>query len=342
MLRTILMIAAIVVVLGILAGAAVYWYTAQHPADTDTQDVTDIPIQGDSLGEIPEATGIEPEIGELPGEAGRALEEAPVGETDTLGQPSTETGAISGDLGDIESDDLAGSATTSDLGQPEAVATLPPRETRPAENTETRPTAGAQSELTIIAEATPTPPPAAGTPQPVVTTAPPSTQAPATTTPQPTPAPGRYSVRTLQAVPEDKLTEVRKAMSTLNVTLQEQKTGQYPVQAQKLSLGYFRSKPEAESWAKSNLKPKGVSYFIYPVQNMYSIQMGVYAEQQNVDRAQRSLYEKFPGWRLPLRVEPVTLNKAAYMLSISNIHPNLADAIWRKLNQIGIQAEIHG
>ncbi len=334
MLRTILIIAAVVVVMGILVGAGVYWYTSQ-PADTDSQNITEIPIQGDSLGTIPEATGIDPELGDLPGDTGRTLE-APIGETDGLGEPSIETGPSPGDLGTIEPGTLAGSSTTGDLGQPETVATVPPRETRPPENTGTRPGIAAQPELGIIAEATSTP-----APQPVATTAPPATQAP-TPTPKPTPAPGNYSVRTIQAVPEAKLAEVRKAMSALNVTLQEQKTGQYSVQAHKLALGYFRTKSEAESWAKSNLSPKGVSYFVYQVQNMYSIQVGVYAEQQNVDKAQRSLYEKFPGWRLPLRREVVTLNKTAYTLSISNIHPNLADNIWRKLNQLGIQAEING
>ena len=337
MLRTILIIAAVVVVLGILVGAGVYWYTSQHK-EADSQDVTEIPVQGDGLGTIPEATGIEPELGELPGDSGRSLE-APAGESNLFGEQPAETGA--GDVGSLEPGNAAGSLTaeaTGEITEPDTPATVPPRETRPPENPRVRPVTAPQTEAT----ATPVPEPtSASTPQPVATTAPPATQAPAST-PMPAPAPGTYSVRTIQAVPEARLASVRKAMSSLNVTLQEQKTGQYSVQAHKLALGYFRTKAEAVSWASSNLRPKGVNYFVYQVQNMHSIQVGVYAEKSNVDKAQRSLYEKFPGWRLPLRVEPVTLSKAAYTLSISNIHPDLADNIWRKLNQLGIQAEING
>ena len=334
MLRTILIIAAVVVVLGILVGAGLYWYTSQH-TDADSQGMTEIPIQGDGVGTIPDATGIEPEIGELPGDSGRSLE-APVGEANLLGEPSVETGPGSGDVGSLESGNAAGSLTaeaTGNISEPDAPATVL-RETRPTENTETRPVTAAQPEATAGTEATPTP-----APQPVATTAPPATQAPAST---PAPASGSYSVRTIQAVPEARLASVRKAMSSLNVTLQEQKTGQSSIQAHKLALGYFRTKAEAESWANSNLRPKGVKYFVYQVQNMYSIQLGVYAEKSNVDKAQRSLYGKFPGWRLPLRIEPMRLSRAAYTLSISNIHPDVADNIWRKLNQLGIQAEING
>jgi hypothetical protein len=338
MLRTILIIATVVVVLGALAGGGYYWYTSQH-AETPSPDITEVPIQQrEGLGEIPEATGIEPELGALPGDSDRAIE-APAGEAELLGEPSLETGPSPGDIETVEgpeTGDLEGTQAGGDISAPLTTATQPPRETRPADNTETRPVA--ESAVSAeVAETSPTP-----TPQPETTSPTPTVQLAPTATPKPTPAPGSYSVRTLQAVPEAKLAEVRQAMSALNVTLQEQRTGQYHIQAYKLALGYFRTKAEAESWASSNLKPKGVDYFVYQTQNMFSIQVGVYANPQNVDRAQRSLYEKFPGWRLPLRREVVNLSRNAYILSISKIHPNLADQIWRKLNQLGIQAEIIG
>jgi hypothetical protein len=335
-MRTILIIATVVVVLGALAGVGYYWYTSQH-ADTPSPDITEVPIQREGLGEIPEATGIEPEIGALPGDSDRSLE-APDGEAALLGEPSLETGPSPGDVETVEGPDagnLEGTRAGGDISG-SVSETQPPRETRPADNTETRPVVESAA-LPEVAETAPTP-----TPQPAPTSPPPAAQPAATATPKPAPAPGNYSVRTLQAVPEAKLAEVRKAMSALNVTLQEQRTGQYHVQAYKLALGYFRTKAEAESWASSNLKPKGVDYFVYQTQNMFSIQVGVYANPQNVDRAQRSLYEKFPGWRLPLRREAVNLSRNAYILSISKIHPDLADKVWRKLNQLGIQAEING
>lgn len=334
MLRTILVIAAVVVVLGILVGAGVYWYTSQH-SDVDTQDITEVPIQDADLGPVSESPGIEPELGEMPADAGRALE-APAGEAEALG--SLETTPAPDNLTTLEPDTLADAsgAANDDLGQPQPEATVPPRETRPPDTTGDRPGSATAPESETISEATATP-----APQPVATTAPPTDTAP-TPTPRPAPAPGHYSVRTLQPVPEAQLAAVRSAMSGLNVTLQEQKTGQYQIQAQKLALGYFRSKSEATNWAQSYLKPKQVEYFVYPVRNMYSIQVGVYSNQQNAERAQRALYGKFPGWRLPLRVERVAIKKAAYTLSISNIHPDLADKIWRKLNQLGIQAEIIG
>lgn len=334
MLRTILIIAVVVVVLGALAGGGYYWYTSQH-VDTSPQDETLIPIEGEGLGTIPEASSIEPESGALPDETGRSLD-APSGETELLGEPSLEPGPSPDDLSGLESGDLAGSPPTGELSAPETATIPPPRETRPPENTGVRPVVGTQPEVEGTT-GSPTP-----TPQPAPTAPPADTGPVPTATPRPAPAPGNYNVRTVQAVPEAKLAEIRKAMSTLGVTLQEQKTGQYSIQAHKLALGYFRTKAEAESWAKTYLSPKSVKYFVYPVQNMYSIQVGVYAESQNLDRAQRSLYEKFPGWRLPLRREMVTLNKTAYTLSISKIHPDLADKIWRKLNQLGIQAEISG
>lgn len=334
MLRTILIIATVVVVLGALAGGGYYWYTSQH-AGTPSQDITEVPIEREGIGTSPEATGIEPELGALPGDLDRTLE-APAGEAELLGEPSLETGPSPGDIEGIETGDLAAPQAGGDLSAPVTTTTQPLRETRPADNTATRP-AAETAELPEIAETSPTP-----TPQPAPTSPPSTTEPAPTATPKPAPAPGSYSVRTLQAVPEAKLAEIRRAMSTLNVTLQEQRTGQYHIQAHKLALGYFRTKAEAESWARSNLAPKGVDYFVYQTQNMYSIQIGVYADPQNVDKAQRSLYEKFPGWRLPLRREVVNLSRNAYILSISKIHPDLADQIWRKLNQLGIQAEIIG
>jgi hypothetical protein len=131
-------------------------------------------------------------------------------------------------------------------------------------------------------------------------------------------------------------------MNGLGVKLKEQKTGQQHTQAYRVAVGYFRTKAEAESWAQYNFKPRGVAYYVYPAQNMYSIQVGVYSHPQNVEMAMRQLYQKFPGWRLPIRREVTTITKATYNLSISRISRSLADKIWRELSRLGVQAEISG
>jgi hypothetical protein len=363
MLRTILIIATIVVIVGAAAGGGYYWYTSRHK-DT-APDETVLPVE-QGLGDIPEATGIEPELGALPEGPEEQLLEAPAGEPGVLGEPSLETELPRGDAGSLEPESLAESPNARDIEAPETPTTAEgPRETRPAETTGERPAATTETppevepqptvEVAVVAEPTPTPVPPTPVPETAPTTTAPTTTAPATTAPSQTtrptqpsrpqiaqPAPGAYSVRTLQPISQAKLTEVRKAMDALGVSLEEKKAGQYNIQAHKLALGYFRSKAEAQSWAQTNLRPKGVDFFVYQVQNMYSIQVGVFAEQQNVDKAQRALYEKFPGWRLPIRREPITISKAAYHLSITNIQQNLADSVWRKLTQMGVPAEING
>lgn len=200
------------------------------------------------------------------------------------------------------------------------------------------------TEITVTTDkekATPTP-----KPKPTVETPTPApTPVPETpvVTPTPTPAAGNYSVRTLVPVLGSQLPTIRKAMQRFGVSLQEQKTGQQQrVQAYRVAIGYFRTKSDATSWARTYFKPKGIEYFVYPVQGMHSIQVGVYTQQQNVDRKMRELYSKFPGWRLPTRVETTSFTRSTYNLSISKITETLARKIQDALVGMGIQAELAG
>jgi hypothetical protein len=124
--------------------------------------------------------------------------------------------------------------------------------------------------------------------------------------------------------------------------LQEQKAEQQQLQAYRIAVGYFQTKAEAESWAQYNFRPRGISYYVYPAQGMFSIQLGVYAQQQNVDAAMQEFYRKYQGGRLPIRTEMATIAKQAYHLSLDQITKSLAEKVWEKLTRLGIQAEISG
>jgi hypothetical protein len=346
MIKRILIIALIVIGLGIVGvgGYLVYHQFIAKEADTSQQAETEIPIQ-QGLGEIPEAPGGEAEFGGLPdAEPGsdRALEP---GEAEPLpeGEVASEEGVLPGE-GELQPGDLAGDVT-GPVVPGEVVETEPvlpgEREPRPAsETTGARPgTTGATEPSEFVADVAEEQP-TLSPPETTITPVPEATSPPQT--PTPAPAPGTYSVRTLVPVFESQLGDVRKAMNRLGVKLKEQKTGQRHIQAYRLAVGYFRTKAEAESWAQYNFKPKGVAYYVYAAQNMYSIQVGVYSQPQNVEVAMRQLYQKFPGWRLPIRREVATITKATYSLSVTRISHALADKIWRELNRLGVQAEISG
>lgn len=189
---------------------------------------------------------------------------------------------------------------------------------------------------TPVSEVTPTPTASVATPTPgPVPTTP-------VVTPTPGPAAGRFSVVTLTPVLETQLQNVRKAMRQLGVQLQEQRIGQQRLQAYRVALGYFRLKSDAASWAQTHLRPKGLEYFVYPAQGMYSIQLGVFTQQQSVDQKMQELYQKFPGWRLPLRTEMVNIPTFHYRLSIQGITESLARKIQDTLFRMKIQAELTG
>jgi hypothetical protein len=81
---------------------------------------------------------------------------------------------------------------------------------------------------------------------------------------------------------------------------------------------------------------------VYPVQGMFSIQVGVYSQQQNVEPAMRELYRKFQGGRLPIRTEMTNITTPAYELSIRKITQSLAQKIQSTLFQMGIDAHVTG
>lgn len=347
----ILIIALIVIGIGLILGGAylVYHYFIAPKEDTSQQAATDVPVR-EGLGEIPEAPELEPGLGGLPEtETGDRALETPVG------APLVEGEAAEGTLpeGELAPGELAGDVTGPVVAGDvtEIQPTLPDeREPRPTTGTTgTRPeTAEPSGFVAEVGEEQPTLTPPSDTttttpPSDTTTTiTPPSDTTTTPSTPTPGPAPGNYSVRTLAPVFEAQLSAVRTAMNKLGVRLKEQKTGQQHIQAYRLAVGYFRTKAEAESWAQSNFKPKGIDYYVYPVQNMYSIQVGVYSHPQNVEVAMRELYRRFPGWRLPVRREVATITRATYSLSIKRISKSLADKIWRELSRLQIQAEISG
>ncbi|GAK58895.1 hypothetical protein U27_05870 [Candidatus Vecturithrix granuli] len=214
-----------------------------------------------------------------------------------------------------------------------------------------------------LVEATPTPtatpdstkPDATPTPLPGITPTPtPTSTTPSTTptpgpvpttpgaTPTPGPAPGRFSVVTRTPVLEPQLQIVRNAMRRIGVQLQEQRTGQQRLRAYRVSLGYFRTKAEATSWARTNLRPKNIEYLVYPAQGMHSIQLGVFTQQRSVDQKMQELYQRFPGWRLPLRTEMTSIPTFHYQLSIRGITENLARKIQDTLFRMRIQSELTG
>ncbi len=320
-----------VLILLIVAGgifAGVQYWKKQQEAQT-SPDETEVALIDEALTVPDETEGPEADIGpELPSDetASRAVE-AP-----------TEAGTIPEEPVDLSTDEPEPLIPEEAPDVPVSATEPAPRPTRPVESV---PDAGPEvSEITVEKGKT-TP-----TPKPKPTEPPAPTPVPTTpvVTPTPTPASGNYSVRTLVPVLESRLQAVRSAMQRIGVsTLQEQKTGQQQrIQAYRVAIGYFRTKSDATSWARTYFRPKGIEYFVYPVQGMYSIQVGVYTQQQNVDRKMRELYRKFPGWRLPNRVETTSLTRSTYHLSIGKITEMLARKVQDTLVGMGIQAELAG
>jgi len=112
--------------------------------------------------------------------------------------------------------------------------------------------------------------------------------------------------------------------------------------AYRLAVGYFRTKLDAETWAKSNFRPKNIKYVVYPVQGVYSLQVGIFTRQENVEPAIRELYNKYRNGTLPVRTETVMLDKPAYHLSISRITESLARKVQNELFRLDVRTELSG
>jgi hypothetical protein len=328
------LIPLLILLILIIIGAVVYIYGIPYvrnwQAQRSTASVpeTEIPIEEEGLGEIPDSTEMEPEGEILLDEDGELV--PTTGEATITEETGLETESpLEEDLGEVEPEDLTGAVGTRGIDEE------PRRETRPSEGqASTRPgTQKTQPSETTVAESATEETPTSSSTTSVVTSE-------TASTPTPGPAPGDYSVRTLEPVFKSQLTVVRKAMNALGVQLQEQKTGQQRLQAYRVAVGYFRTKAEADSWAQYNFRPRGIDYYVYPVQGMYSIQVGVYAKEQNVEPAMRELYRKYQGGRLPVRREITAITKPAYHLSLSHVTESLAKKVWNELIRLGIQAEI--
>lgn len=364
----------------IIAAAAVsgYLWWTKHKAVTPTETETEIALSDTALGEIPETTepvgAIQPAMstgetaaptevpaGEITGPIDLSTDqtgpEVPVLETETTSR-SVAIPAATGSQRETRPATTSGTERPQVLGETsevtiETVPTTEVVETSPMGLVEATPTPTSTPDSTKpdatptpVPDIPPTPTPTSTTPGTTPTPSAPSTPGPTPATPvatsTPGPAPGRFSVTTLMPVLESQLQAVRNAMRRIGVQLQEQRTGQQRLQAYRVALGYFRTKTEATSWAQTNLRPKGFEYFVYPAQGMHSIQLGVFTQQRSVDQKMQELYQKFPGWRLPLRTEMTSISTFQYQLSIQGIAENLARKIQDTLFRMGIQTELTG
>lgn len=324
MIRAAIAVLALLIIVGGVVGGVYYWNKLKEPEVAPVTEGGPELALGDATLEVTEAeepVDVEPILSD--DEAGQEVV-VPIGEEVPI---------------DLSEDALPVPEPGRGISE-QPVASETPREPRP-EITQPAEVIGLQP-----IEITPTPVPPAPTPVP--------TSAPIPTTPVVTPVPvpvvtptpaipvGNYSVYTFSPVSESKLSTVRKAMKPLGVNLKEEKVGQQNIQAYRVAIGYFTTKQQAESWARTSFKPKGVQYYVYPAQGMYSIQVGVFSQRQNVDRKIRDLYQKFPGWRLPIRTEMTTIGRATYNLSIRRIPESLARKVQNELVRLGVQAELSG
>jgi hypothetical protein len=317
-------VAGLIVVAGALGGY--YWWSTSKEPKT-LQNETEVPVGERGLDIADETEGIGADEDLLPNEIGDQATETSSEETAGSDDIALDTDSPLEEGADFGAEDLSGdvldSAETGDLE-----VTPEPRETRPPDNESGRP--GEQASETE-GDVSPTPKPK-------------TSVAEATPVPKPTPgpAPGNFSVRTAQPVFKSRLAAVRKAMKPLGVRLKERQTEQRYLSAYRIAVGYFRTKAEAESWAYYNFRPKGIDYYVYPVQGMFSIQVGIYAQQQNIEPAMRQLYRKFQGGRLPIRTEMTNIATPTYELSISRITESLAIKVEKTLFQMGIVAHVTG
>lgn len=332
MIRAAIAVLALLIIVGGVVGGVYYWNKLKEPEVAPITEGGPELALGDATLEVTEAEeplDVEPIVSD--DEAGQEVV-VPIGEEVPI--DLSEDALPVPDSGRAISEQPVASETPS-APQPEI--------TQPAE-APAEGTSGVTGLQPI--EITPTPVPPAPTPVPISTPIPTTPVVSPTPVPVATPAPaipaGNYSVYTFSPVSESTLSTVRKAMKPLGVNLKEEKVGQQNIQAYRVAIGYFTTKQQAESWARTNFKPRSVQYYVFPAQGMYSIQVGVFSQRQNVDRKIRDLYQKFPGWRLPIRTEMTTIGRATYHLSIRRIPESLARKVQNELVRVGVQAELAG
>ncbi|GAK48823.1 hypothetical protein U14_00031 [Candidatus Moduliflexus flocculans] len=325
---------ALLVLVGGIVGGVIYWNKLNAP---------ETPVAGTAIGN--DALDI--------AETSPATDVAPdaAGDTAAPEAPSTaETPVSRVENGNVEVEVPIGEESGEPVAdiQPEVATTNRSVAERPVE----RPTTATREPRTVVGEIVDTTPvntPAEGssTAQGItIEPAPTPTPTPAVVTPVPTPVPtqvvpkGNFAVSSTTPVLGSQLPEIRKAMSRLGVQLVEQRGNQYPQQAYRVSIGYFVQKIEADNWGRTYLRPQRFEYNVYPVQGMYSIQIGVYTNRENVDRQISKLYQAFPGWRLPIRTEMTTIMQPTYKLSIRGIPETLARRIQSELFRFQIATEL--
>ena len=341
---------ALLILVGGIVGGVVYWNKLNAPEPTVAETAI-----GDDAIEAPETAPAADLAPDAAGEtaAPDAAEEQPApdaaGETaapEEVAAPEEAAAPEVGEEVEVSLDEEAPTEAAEEI-QPDAAATDRSVAERPVE----RPSTAVREPRNVVGEVVDTTPVTTSTEgtattqgvaiEPVVTPTP--TQPPAATpTPAVTPVipKGNYAISTTTPVLGSQLPQVRKAMSRLGVQLAEQKGNQYPQQAYRVAIGYFVQKIEADNWARTYLRPKNMKYQVYPVQGMYSIQVGVYTNRENVDRMISQLYQAFPGWRLPVRTEMTTITQSTYLLSLRGIPETLARQIQSELYRLGITADI--
>ncbi len=341
-------------VVGIIYGIP---YLRERNAPTSVTPETEVPVEG--LGDLGETADTDQEA---PFTLGEGEEPSPEPEAEQTAEPAEEgitidTGEEADadiDLGPDVEEEIPLDTGSRDIAAVDVATQPPERETRPTDTsagarpgaTDTGTTPPAEDQP----ETLPTTPPTEDTGQPpetidmepgVEATATPLPTTPVATA-TPAPPSGSYRVRTLQPVVKSQVATIRKAVRPLGVQLREQQSGQQHIQAYRIAVGYFRTKAEAESWAGYNFKPRNIDYYVYLAKGMgmYSIQLGVYTQQQNVELAMRELYRKYQGGRLPVRTEMTSLPTTTYILSTDGIPENLARQVQNTLVQMGIQSEL--
>lgn len=334
---------ALLILVGGIVGGVVYWNKLNAPEATVAETAI-----GDDAIDAPETA---PAADLAPDAAGETAAPDAAGETAAPEVPAAPEEAAAPEVGEeveVSLDEEAPTEAAEEI-QPDAATTDRSVAGRPVE----RPSTAVREPRNVVGEVVDTTPVTTSTEgtattqgvaiEPVVTPTPTPTQPPAATpTPAVTPVipKGNYAVSTTTPVLGSQLPQVRKAMSRLGVQLVEQKGNQYPQQAYRMAIGYFVQKIEADNWARTYLRPKKIAYQVYPVQGMYSIQVGVYTNRENVDRMISQLYQAFPGWRLPVRTEMTTITQSTYLLSLRGIPETLARQIQSELYRLGITADI--
>ncbi len=329
---------ALLVLVGGIVGGVIYWNKLNAPEPTVTQTAI-----GDDALDVPEtspATDVAPDaaVDQTAPDAPATTDETTFPEVNEEANPEVE----------VSIDEETPTEAVEEIQPDAAVADRSVAE-RPVE----RPSNATREPRTVVgepADTTPVNPPTEGTSEiqgieiePVATPTPaPTTPPQATPTPVTTPVipKGNYAISTTTPILSSQLPQIRKAMSRLGVQLAEQKGNAYPQQAYRVSIGYFVQKAEADNWARTYLRPQKIAYSVYPAQGMYSIQVGVYTNRENVDRQISKLYQAFPGWRLPVRTEMTTIQQSTYALSLRGIPETLARQIQSELFRVGITADI--